>query len=304
MNASARAQLPAVTRMEPCAVDTPLHTEPMVLESARSQDSSSQPTTMPQVPVGTSAPDQAPGQPASAPTTPTRPTDARPADTADPDAVTSINTPSVGEEERVRSIRDTDLDDVESIASPASARAGGNYSPVPANVSPLPVRDITAPGSPKSTPNQRTTSLGSASSNTHIAPGSTFASPRRQRMLRQLQLDAVYRVAVKGYILHGKDGYDMFAKGKPVVRVVLEEEVAPILPTMVRNHFRLRQAAAGGVKVSSRALIRSASRLQMHLQGGEEGAGASDAVSDASVVGAITAREARIEGRIVCLGQE
>ena len=48
-----------------------------------------------------------------------------------------------------------------------------------------------------------------------------------------LVLDKKYLVTTKGYLAHGKDGYDVFRDGE----VLLDEETGPMLPTLLRNTF-------------------------------------------------------------------
>ncbi|XP_028410070.1 uncharacterized protein LOC114532703 [Dendronephthya gigantea] len=50
---------------------------------------------------------------------------------------------------------------------------------------------------------------------------------------KNLELTRQYTISTKGYISHGKDGYDVFKD----CEVLLSEEEASILPTIVRNHF-------------------------------------------------------------------
>ncbi len=55
----------------------------------------------------------------------------------------------------------------------------------------------------------------------------------------QLQLNKSYKLAAKGYIAQGRDGYDVFKECK----VLVSEEEGPILSVIVQNYF---QACAGG----------------------------------------------------------
>ena len=55
----------------------------------------------------------------------------------------------------------------------------------------------------------------------------------------QLQLNKSYKLAAKGYIAQGRDGYDVFKECK----VLMSEEEGPILSVIVQNHF---QACADG----------------------------------------------------------
>ncbi|CAB3979105.1 5 -nucleotidase-like isoform X2 [Paramuricea clavata] len=50
---------------------------------------------------------------------------------------------------------------------------------------------------------------------------------------KKLELERKYKLCTKGYISHGKDGYDVFKD----CEVLVNEEEGSILPTIVRNHF-------------------------------------------------------------------
>jgi len=50
-----------------------------------------------------------------------------------------------------------------------------------------------------------------------------------------LSLEKEYRVATKLYLAQGKDGYDVFLKG----RTIIGDSEASILPTIIRNRFLL-----------------------------------------------------------------
>lgn len=60
---------------------------------------------------------------------------------------------------------------------------------------------------------------------------------------RPLDPNKHYKLCTKAYLLLGKDGYDMFCD--PSVRVIVDEEQGPILPTVVRNHFRMLAGLSG-----------------------------------------------------------
>ena len=95
---------------------------------------------------------------------------------------------------------------------------------------------------------------GMGSPSAGIAPGSpvggatvTSASSPSGIMSSSLWVpldpEGWYTVATKSYLAHGKDGYTCFAA--PDVEVVIGEENGPILPTIVRNHFRILSALSG-----------------------------------------------------------
>jgi len=50
-------------------------------------------------------------------------------------------------------------------------------------------------------------------------------------------------VATKAYLARGKDGYDAFVASD--VELLIGDEGGPILPTLVRNHFRVLAALSG-----------------------------------------------------------
>lgn len=50
---------------------------------------------------------------------------------------------------------------------------------------------------------------------------------------KPLENDKQYTVTTKGYLAHGKDGYDVFSDAK----VLLDEEIGPLMPTLLRNTF-------------------------------------------------------------------
>eukprot|EP00127_Corallochytrium_limacisporum_P006869 Clim_evm84s236 gene=Clim_evmTU84s236 len=70
-----------------------------------------------------------------------------------------------------------------------------------------------------------------------------------------IDMDATYSVAVKEYLLHGRDGYDMMAQGK----VLVDESGAPVLPNAVRNFFQ-QLAFQRGAKKKCAMTPRRASR--------------------------------------------
>ena len=50
---------------------------------------------------------------------------------------------------------------------------------------------------------------------------------------KPMELNRSYKLVTKGYIAHGKDGYDVFKHCK----VIVSEDEGPILGSIVRNHF-------------------------------------------------------------------
>eukprot|EP00041_Stephanoeca_diplocostata_P032005 m.1012301 g.1012301 ORF g.1012301 m.1012301 type:complete len:965 (+) comp24066_c1_seq7:370-3264(+) len=53
----------------------------------------------------------------------------------------------------------------------------------------------------------------------------------------QLDPDREYHMATKAYLRFGKDGYDMLPEG----RLIGDEESSPVLPTVIRNYFKMLQ---------------------------------------------------------------
>jgi hypothetical protein len=74
----------------------------------------------------------------------------------------------------------------------------------------------------------------SASASTIVAAAAAAAGVAR---FVPLNLEASYVVAIKGYLLKGKDGFDAFRD--PSVEVLVDEELGPVLPVAMRNYFRL-----------------------------------------------------------------
>ena len=50
---------------------------------------------------------------------------------------------------------------------------------------------------------------------------------------KAMELNRPYKLVTKGYIAHGRDGYDVFKH----CDVIVSEEEGPILTSIVRNHF-------------------------------------------------------------------
>ena len=73
----------------------------------------------------------------------------------------------------------------------------------------------------------------SASASTIVAAAAAAAGVAR---FVPLNLEASYVVAIKGYLLKGKDGFEAFRD--PRVKVLVDEELGPILPVAFRNYFR------------------------------------------------------------------
>ena len=70
--------------------------------------------------------------------------------------------------------------------------------------------------------------------------------PRRPATWLPLVESTYYTVATKSYLSHGKDGYTAFITEDTTI--LIGEENGPILPTVVRNHFRiLTELSRGGV---------------------------------------------------------
>jgi hypothetical protein len=75
------------------------------------------------------------------------------------------------------------------------------------------------------------------------ASSSAAAAASSAASWQPLELERLYTVVTKAYLAHGKDGYAAFAA--PDVEVLVGEEGGPILPTLVRNHFRILSALGG-----------------------------------------------------------
>lgn len=58
-----------------------------------------------------------------------------------------------------------------------------------------------------------------------------------------LDLTRTYTVATKTYIANGKDGYDCMLD--PRVKTLVDDEAGPVLPALVRNHFRILASLSG-----------------------------------------------------------
>lgn len=58
-----------------------------------------------------------------------------------------------------------------------------------------------------------------------------------------LELTKIYKLSTKAYLLDGRDGYDMFLD--PSIEIVVDSEGGPILPVIIRNHFRVLAGLAG-----------------------------------------------------------
>lgn len=59
----------------------------------------------------------------------------------------------------------------------------------------------------------------------------------------ELDLSRTYRLCTKEYIAGGKDGYVML----PRCKVLVDGETCPVLPTMIRNYFRVLSTQNGFV---------------------------------------------------------
>jgi 5'-nucleotidase len=83
------------------------------------------------------------------------------------------------------------------------------------------------------------------SSPRHAAAAAAAAAvdPRRWAPLDPA---ALYTVSTKAYLLSGRDGYDAFLD--PSVEVLVDSEGGPILPSIVRNHFRVLAGLSGITK--------------------------------------------------------
>jgi len=64
-----------------------------------------------------------------------------------------------------------------------------------------------------------------------------------------MELDRKYSVCIKAYLYLGKDGYDMF----PDCPMLMDSEIAPVLPALVRNHFSTLAVMNGFKKPESPA---------------------------------------------------
>jgi len=113
-----------------------------------------------------------------------------------------------------------------------------------------------------------------------ITPGSMLVGTE------PLDLQREYRVVTKAYIAKGKDGFDVLPRGK----VLVDEEAAPVLPTIIRNFFLELQALNAPTPTPSRpgSAIRRAAEKAAVLDGPSAGAGA----------GAVGKIAPRVEGRI------
>lgn len=80
-------------------------------------------------------------------------------------------------------------------------------------------------------------------------PGSSGGSGSSSRVAwKPLVLTKRYRVALKHYILQGKDGFTMLIPDQPGndVRVLIDDHTGPVLPSLLRAHFKVLTAYTDG----------------------------------------------------------
>lgn len=93
------------------------------------------------------------------------------------------------------------------------------------------------------------------------------AQPPGQRVVRLavagqlVQPDQYYRIATPRFMAIGKDGYDALTKGK----ILIDEDRAPILPVMMRSHFRTLGAISGLSTHENATVVRAAHKLLRKL---------------------------------------
>lgn len=73
--------------------------------------------------------------------------------------------------------------------------------------------------------------------------GATLPPPPAGHTWAPLDVTRTYTVATKTYIANGKDGYDCMLD--PRVKTLVDDEAGPVLPALVRNHFRILASLSG-----------------------------------------------------------
>ena len=78
--------------------------------------------------------------------------------------------------------------------------------------------------------------------------GSSGGSGTSRVAWKPLVLTKRYRVALKHYILQGKDGFTMMIPDQPGndVRVLIDDHTGPVLPSLLRAHFKVLTAYTDG----------------------------------------------------------
>ena len=109
-----------------------------------------------------------------------------------------------------------------------------------------------------------------------------------------LKHDQHYTVATKAYLASGKDGYDAFQEGT----VVMEPEVGPILPTLVRNTFT-ELHVLNGFRSHSHNVLRSAKQWKeaANIRQKSSSTAPDGPGSPVKIFGICP----EVEGRIVCI---
>lgn len=122
----------------------------------------------------------------------------------------------------------------------------------------------------------------------------------------RIQEARCYSMCVKSYLALGKDGYCML----PECKVLLDSEVAPVLPALVRNYLSSLAVLRGFKKparsgsLSPSILNKWKGLLTRPVAGDEETTNKSDTTGSSSALDADYRINCQTEERIVCLGAE